>query len=285
MEMKEIFALYAETRSIALRNILVELNIGLARTTAHRMGSSCKESYQDLFELATLGLIKAVERFNPAEKYFTSFALPYCKGEILHFLRDKGTLVRIPRGLHDLSGKVKKARNTLSLRLNRRPSDVEVAEYLKISLAQVQEAQAVDKSRRYIWSLDTAIDSTDDLTLGDTLVSEEPPKLPHTEKILQKLRDAIALLNNPAIDLIYLQNKSIKEAQKILKMSQTQINALLQQGINQLAEMEICDLDEAVQIVSQCEDIKNFEKFVGYLLPSDAIAFLQEWLFGQLAAA
>lgn len=282
--MKELFVLYSETRSLALRNILVELNIGLARTAAHRLTKSCQESYQDLFELATLGLIKAVERFDPSEKYFTSFALPYCSGEILHFLRDKATLVRIPRGLHDLSGKVKKAKNTLSMRMGRRPSDAEVAEYLEITIAQLSEAQAVDKSRRYIWSLDTAIDSTDDLTLGDTLVSEETPDLPLRQEILQKLTDAIASLGNPAIDLIYLQGKSLKEAQRILKMSQTKINALLLQGINQLARVEICDLDEAVQIVAESEDLNNFEKVVGYLLPSDAISFLQEWLFGQLAA-
>src|SRR5690348_16949629 len=107
--MKEIFVLFFETRNLTLRNLLVELNIGLARRVAHRMKDSCNIGYQDLFELATMGLIKAVERYNPNQKYFTSFALPYIKGEIQHFLRDKSSLVRIPRGLHELSSRVKKA--------------------------------------------------------------------------------------------------------------------------------------------------------------------------------
>lgn len=281
--MKEIFVLYHTTRSLQLRNHLVELNIGLARKVAHRMVASCQESYQDLLGLATIGLIKAVERYDPSQKYFTSFALPYIKGEILHFLRDKASPVRISRGLHEMSAKIKKARSHLSSRLGHRPSDAEVALFLGISKAQIDEALGASRNQKYIWSLDSKLDDTDDLTLGDALIGQETPFC-RTDEILGKLTEAIASLNNPAINLVYLQGKQPKVAAQILRKTEAQINALLWQGMNELAQLDICELDEAAQILSQTEDLKNFENSAGYLLPN-GMAFLHDWLYGQLAVA
>ncbi|MDM9583139.1 sigma-70 family RNA polymerase sigma factor [Nostoc sp. GT001] len=281
--MKEIFVLYHATRSLLLRNHLVELNIGLARRVAHRMVVSCQESYQDLLGLATIGLIKAVERYDPNQKYFTSFALPYIKGEILHFLRDKASPVRISRGLHEMSAKIKKARSHLSASLGHRPSDAEVALYLGISKSQIDEALGASRNQKYIWSLDSKLDDTDDLTLGDTLVGQEAP-IDRSDEILGKLREAIASLNNPAIDLVYLKGKQPKVAAMMLGKTEAQINALLWQGIEELSKLEICDLSEASLILSESEDLKNFETSAGYLLPN-GMAFLHDWLYGQLAAA
>ncbi|MBW4675927.1 MAG: sigma-70 family RNA polymerase sigma factor [Desmonostoc geniculatum HA4340-LM1] len=279
--MKEIFALYFSTRSLILRNHLVELNIGLARKVAHNMVDSCTENYKDLLGLATLGLIKAVERYDPSQKFFTSFALPYIKGEILHFLRDKALSVRIPRGMHEMSGKIKKARSHLANQLGRRPSDAEVALYLGISKAQIDEALGASRNQKYIWSLDSKLDDTD-LTLGDTLIGQDSPH-DRTEEILGKLRRAIASLNNPAIKLVYLEGKNPKVAARLLDKTEAQINALLLQGIKELSKLDICDLDEAVQILSESEDLKNFDSAAGYLLPN-GMAFLHDWLYGQLAA-
>jgi RNA polymerase sigma-B factor len=281
--MKEIFLLYHQSRCLQLRNHLVELNIGLARKVAHRMVSNCTESYQDLLGLATIGLIKAVERYDPSQKYFTSFALPYIKGEILHFLRDKASPVRISRGLHEMSAKIKKAREHLSASLGHRPSDAEVALILGISKSQIDEACSASRNQKYIWSLDSKLDDTDDLTLGDTLIGQEAP-VDRTDEILGKLTDAVASLNNPAIELVYLQGRHPKEAQRLLLLTEGQINTLLWQGMNDLAQLDICELDEAAQILSETEDLKNFDKVAGYLLPN-GMAFLHDWLFGQLAAA
>ncbi len=281
--MKEIFELYHATRSLILRNHLVELNIGLARTVAHRMEDSCALGYQELFELATMGLIKAVERYNPSQKYFTSFALPYCKGEILHFLRDKASAVRIPRGLHEMSAKIKKARSHLSAQLGRHPSDAEVALFLGISKAKINEAMQASRNQKYVWSLDSKLDDTDDLTLGDTLVGCNSPA-DRTDEILGKLREAIASLNNPAIELVYLHGLHPRDAARNLQITTMQINALLLQGIEELSKLDICDLEEAVQILAESEDLKNFDSLAGYLLPN-GMAFLHDWLYGQLAAA
>ncbi|MFM7577346.1 MAG: sigma factor, partial [Microcystaceae cyanobacterium] len=64
----------------------------------HRLSRQCAESYEDLEQVGYLGLIRAIARFDPRQgKAFSSFAMPYIRGEILHHLRDKGTVLRIPR--------------------------------------------------------------------------------------------------------------------------------------------------------------------------------------------
>lgn len=282
-KMKEIFELFYETRSLTLRNLLIELNIGLARRTAHRMKDTCSIGYQDLFELAMMGLIKAVERYNPNQKYFTSFALPYIKGEIQHFLRDKSSLVRIPRGLHELSSKVKKALSQLSAHFGRRPSNAEVALSLGISKAEVEEVISASANQKYVWSLDSKLDDTDDLTLGDTLVSCNSLQ-DRSEEILEKLKSAVVFLGNRAIDLVFVQGIPLKEAQKIMQISQSQINALLREGMSDLAKIDICELNEAVQIAAENDDLKDFEKQAGYLMPN-LMQFLHDWLVQELAAA
>lgn len=88
----ELFDKYAASKSIPLRNSIVIANLGLARMIAHRYKNSCSIPYEDLEQVASLGLIKAVEGFNPSlGNAFSSYALPWIRGEVLHFIRDKTT--------------------------------------------------------------------------------------------------------------------------------------------------------------------------------------------------
>ena len=83
------------------RNEIVLKNLGLAKLEAHRYSLKCPESFEDLCQVAYLGLIKAAERYNPdLGAAFSSYACPTIKGEIRHYLRDKCSVVRIPKGLH-----------------------------------------------------------------------------------------------------------------------------------------------------------------------------------------
>ncbi len=180
-----------------------------------------------------------------------------------------------------MSSKIKKARNHLSTQFGHRPSDAEVALYLGISKAELEEATQASLSQKYMWSLDSKLDSTDDLTLGDTLIGQNSPQ-DRTTEILKKLESAIASLDNPAINLIYLQGKTLRETQKLLKLTTTQIKTLLLQGIRELAKLDICDLDEAVRIAASHDD--DFAS-VGFLLPIESMDFLHDWLSEQLVAA
>ena len=94
----ELLTAYYRNPSLELRNELVTLNAGLVRQMAHRISNQCSEPFEDLNQIGYLGLIRAIERFNPHHGYaFSSFAIPYIRGEMLHYLRDKGSVMRIPR--------------------------------------------------------------------------------------------------------------------------------------------------------------------------------------------
>lgn len=96
-------------QEIALRNRIAVQNDDLAKKIAHRMLSQCQEPYDDLLQLARIGLLKAIERFDPATgNAFSSFAVPYIRGEIQHHLRDEWGTVKVPRRSIELASRVKR---------------------------------------------------------------------------------------------------------------------------------------------------------------------------------
>jgi len=99
--MQDDLSQYFHNPTIKLRNQLVESNIGLARKVAHQF--ECYLDYDDALSLATIGLIKGIERYDPSKKASTGFLLRYCKGEVQHYLRDKKTLIRTPRNKKPLT--------------------------------------------------------------------------------------------------------------------------------------------------------------------------------------
>jgi RNA polymerase sigma factor (sigma-70 family) len=93
----ELLMAYKQEPSINLRNRLVRLNAGLVRKIAHRISHQCSEPYEDLEQIGYLGLIRAIERFNPGQGCaFSSFAVPYIRGEMLHFLAIAAPLLKFP---------------------------------------------------------------------------------------------------------------------------------------------------------------------------------------------
>ena len=100
---------YYTTKSIALRNRIVELNLGLVYSVAHRLKDSCSVPLEDLIQVGSMGLIKAVERYDPSRsKKLSSYALPSINGSILMYLRDKSRIIKAPRDLQDIYQSIKK---------------------------------------------------------------------------------------------------------------------------------------------------------------------------------
>ena len=167
----ELLVAYSRNPSIDLRNQLVKINAGLVRKVAHQISKQCTEPYEDLEQIGYIGLIQAVERFDPRQGYaFSSFAVPYIRGEILHFLRDKGSVMRIPRRWQELNLKAKKIRKKLTVTLGRLPNDYEIAQELGVPLKEWYECQLAEQNRLLL-SLDATVSQTLEcaLSLGETL--------------------------------------------------------------------------------------------------------------------
>jgi RNA polymerase sigma-B factor len=92
-----------KVQNARLRNEVALDHINLVREIAHRMKSRCTESYEDLEQIGLCGVLKAIEKFDPTKGIaFSSFAVPYIRGEILHFLREHGTGIKVPRCWREL---------------------------------------------------------------------------------------------------------------------------------------------------------------------------------------
>ena len=148
----ESFITYQQSKDIKTRNLIVKLHLNLARSIAHKKHNTCHEPYEDLEQEATLGLIKAVERFDPNKGVaFSSFATPYINGAILQYLRDKGHAIRLPQSQQTLEHKGRKLAGQLTEKLGKTPTASEIAAELGVSEEKYLEAvEAVNNSRNLI---------------------------------------------------------------------------------------------------------------------------------------
>ncbi|MCX4986423.1 SigB/SigF/SigG family RNA polymerase sigma factor [Streptomyces sp. NBC_00572] len=161
-------ALFTRLRSLGegtasysyVRNTLVELNLSLVKYAATRFRRS-GESWEDIVQVGTVGLIKAINRFDPDRgNEFMSFALPTVLGEIRRHLRDTSWSVHVPRRLQELRLDLAKAGDALEQELGRPPTAAELSAHLHITEAELREGRIAANgftSR----SLDVPVDDED----------------------------------------------------------------------------------------------------------------------------
>ncbi|QNP72303.1 RNA polymerase sigma factor SigF [Streptomyces roseirectus] len=129
-----------------VRNTLVELNLALVKFAAARFRSR-SEPMEDIVQVGTIGLIKAIDRFELSRGVeFPTFAMPTIVGEIKRFFRDTSWSVRVPRRLQELRLELAKAGDELSQRLDRSPTVAELSERLGISAEEVVEGMAASNA-------------------------------------------------------------------------------------------------------------------------------------------
>src|SRR3954462_5000701 len=150
---RELWERFARDREPAVREELVRRNMAFAKRLALRYRGA-SESFDDLLQVANLGLLNAVDRFDPERGIpFTAFASPTILGELKRHFRDRVWTVRVPRGLHDRMAEVDKAITELTKKLQRSPSVGEIAERLELEQTDVLEVMEANHNRRLL-SLD-----------------------------------------------------------------------------------------------------------------------------------
>lgn len=204
---ERLWARFAERRDPAIREELVRRYLPFAKSLTQRY-RGVNESFDDLLQVASLALVKAVDRFDPARGTpFTAFASPTILGELKRHFRDRVWTVRVPRGLHDRMGEVEKAIGKLTGELQRSPSVGEIADRLEIEQSDVLEAMEASHNRRPL-SLDRpagegegedeapaseSIGEEDrgfELVEGKTALEEAIPQLDERERLVLRLRFA-----------------------------------------------------------------------------------------------
>jgi RNA polymerase sigma-B factor len=149
---QRLFARYAVERSPAARDAIVEQFMPLAQKLAGRYRNV--EDIEDLEQIAAIGLVKAIERFDPDRGIaFTSFAFPTILGELKRYLRDHGWSVRPPRDVQELAGRIDSHTTALQTELGRSPTITELARRTESTVEQILEAMQAGTARRAV-SLD-----------------------------------------------------------------------------------------------------------------------------------
>lgn len=235
---------YQQSRSAAIRNQLVTLNLGLVRKEAHFWSNQCTESYDDLLQVGSIGLIRAIERFDLSKGHaFSSFAIPYIRGEIQHYLRDKGVMVRMPRRWLALQQQAVGITQDLRQKYNRQPTDFEVAAALEISVSQWQEIKLAWINRSPL-SLDTPLQDTED---GSTFLGEMVPD--HQYRSFQlaqedhlRLQQALVKLENRTHEIlkfVFLYDLTQKEVAEHLGISVVTVSRCVKKGLSTLRQLMV----------------------------------------------
>jgi RNA polymerase sigma-B factor len=238
---------YQKTQDIGIRNQLLELNFGLVRKEAHYWTNQCPESYDDLVQVGSIGLLRAIERFEPEKgNAFSSFAIPYIRGEIQHYLRDKVNTVRIPRRWLQIRQQAVAVIEQFQKENKRHPSDQELTEKLGISLTQWQEIKLAYQNREPL-SLDVSVNDEDQgkTSLGDLvpdinyrsfeLAQEDQFRLNHA---LNQLEDK----TRKVLEFVFLNDLTQKETAEALGISVVTVARRVKKGVTTLKQLMLTEI-------------------------------------------
>src|SRR5215211_7208815 len=233
---RRLLVRYHNDGDLAAREELAERFLPLARDLALRY-TYTDEPFDDLLQVASLGLIKAIDRFDPERgTKFTSYAAPTILGELKRHFRDKGWALHVPRDLQERTLAVSRATETLSKQLGRSPKVREVAAELGCSVEEVLEAQEAAASYEAT-SLDAPTSRDDDeaASLVDLMGDED------TSYELVESRDAIAStwkalpdVERKVLELRFMHDLTQREIGEQIGYSQMHVSRLLRRALTRL---------------------------------------------------
>lgn len=234
----ELFRLYKEKGDEEARDQLIVSHLNLVRFLASKFKNR-GEPLDDLVQVGTVGLIKAIDRFDPERGLeFTTYATPTILGEIKRHFRDKGWSIRVPRRLQELSAKVNQATDELTVELQRSPSVEEIAAKLGVGAEEILEA--MESSGAYtsvsleaggsseddeapalidrLGSVDEDLDASDDRMVIDDAISDFSPR----EQEIVRMR--------------FIDGLTQVEIAKRLGVSQVQVSRLLRRTLRKIQD-------------------------------------------------
>ena len=228
----ELFALLPNDRDA--RDELFERYSAFAASIARRYRTRDRRT-EDLEQVGMLGLVRALERFDPAVGVkFTSFAGPWIAGVVKRHLRDHGWSMRVPRSLKDGSLAVRRARDELSQALGRDPTVDELAAALDVTPEEVRDAvQAGDAYS--LTSLDAPVGGDDAHTVADSMGDIDPDMAmaedwPAIEAVLEHLTDR----EQQILYLRYFEDLTQAEIAPIVGVSQVHVSRLLAKSLEKV---------------------------------------------------
>ncbi|HEY2222072.1 SigB/SigF/SigG family RNA polymerase sigma factor [Actinomycetospora sp.] len=225
-----------DPRRDELTRRLVDAYRPVAHNIARRF-SRRGESVDDLEQVASIGLLHALRRYDPTQgRDFMSYAVPTMMGEVRRHFRDAAWTIRTPRGVKDRYLQVGAASTTLSQQLGRAPTATELSEHLGVDREEVIEAISAHHSYRPE-SLDSTLTQGTDTTMADVLGADDPD-LDHVEA-RALVRDLVGTLperERRILVLRFIHEQTQSEIAAQLGISQMHVSRLLSQTLDRLRE-------------------------------------------------
>lgn len=225
-----------ETARMAARTSLVDAHFGLVEMAARRYYDR-GEPIDDLIQVGSIGLLKAIERFDPERGVqFSTFAVPTIIGEIKRHFRDQGWSVRVPRRLRELVIRLRPTREELRQRLGWEPSAAELAAAMGVPEDDVLEA--LESAQAYAaLSLETPRDSDGSGSLADTIGEDDRDiALVLTREALRPALDALEPRQRQIIVMRFFGQRTQAEIGAALGISQVQVSRILTRTLSELRE-------------------------------------------------
>jgi RNA polymerase sigma-B factor len=236
-------ALFARLRSTGERAALeelVECYTPLARKLARRY-SNTSEPYEDLCQVAQLGLVKAIQRFDPDRGFpFHAYAIPTILGELRRYFRNSSWAVHVPRGIQERALQLRDTERVLSDAYGRSPTVSELAQFMELSIEQVLDAMQALRAFASV-SLDArrANDSHDEDGSYAETIGDEDARFELVE-LGASLSPAIGRLGPRQREMLwmrYIQEMTQSQIAERLGVSQMQVSRLLQRCLVELREL------------------------------------------------
>ena len=220
----------------------VENGMILVKKIAANISVQAGISNEDLVQVGSIGLIKAIEFFDSSKNVkFKTYASYFIRGEIKHYLRDKASIIKAPRELQELVFKISSAVKGLRENGNVEPSEEQIADAVGVDVKKIHEVLEIELCKTTL-SLDQAISSVDDedLTLIDKIPSGDYQEFINSYEDKIMLEQAIEKLPpdlKEIIELSYYHDLNQREIAERINISQMQVSRRLKKAISQMYEI------------------------------------------------
>lgn len=238
---REMFQEYSKTKDEDLRAQLIEEHLYLAEILSKKYSGKGIE-YEDIFQVASMALIYAVDRYDIGKGYeFSSFATPTIIGEIKKYFRDKGWTIRVPRRIQELSKKITIARTDLTKLNQETPIVADIANYLGVTEEEVLES--MEASKVYLpQSLDVSYtnDGENETNLADFIGKDERYyDQIETNDFIEKSMKVLNEIERTVLVDRYFNKKTQREVGEKLEISQMTVSRIEKKALKRLKrEME-----------------------------------------------
>ena len=228
---------YAHTRDPALREQIVEANLYIAQIVARRF-SGRGVDYDDLYQVASLALFKAVDRYEPDKGVkFVSFVTPTMAGEVKNYFRDRSRAIRLPRKGVELAQALKLTRSSLEQELGRSPKLDELTQAMNLSEDEVVEALELSNAMS-VSSLDAQIAEDEENAPLSRFLGFDDPGFASFEQsdMLQRAMCALDERQQTVIQARFFENRSQRDLAAELGVSQMTVSRIVRQALEKLRE-------------------------------------------------